>query len=148
MALPDFSEPPSRWRTFWPDVSDMAGALEAIRLALWFTTLSVSLSAIGAVVALLGGADIRVVVVSIVFTALIGLGLQRRWRLAASVGFCMAALGFVGRIAAGGLPGAIQVLTLVAMLNGVRGTFAYADLAQTAGETATPEDGPPASDAP
>lgn len=130
---PAFSEPPSRWRTFWPDVADLSGAREAIQLGWWFAFLSAGLGGLGAIVSLFSGADTWSILAGATILALIGLGIRRRWRSAAVVGAVILGIGIAVRLASWAPPGVVDTLTFIAMLNGVRGTFAYARLTESAG---------------
>lgn len=49
---PDYRQ--SRWRVFWPDVDALAGADEGIRLGYWAAFFVATLSAIVAVLGILG----------------------------------------------------------------------------------------------
>lgn len=121
----------SRWRTFWPEVDDLSGANEAIQLSSWFAFLAAGLGATGAVVTM-SGSDFVPGLVGAAILALIGVGLRRRWRAAAVVGALAMGGGVVTSVANGALPGVIETLTFVALLSGVRGTFAHARLIKSA----------------
>lgn len=133
----------SRWRTFWPEVDDLAGANEAIQLSCWFAFLAAGLGAAGAVVAAMSGSDFLPGFVGAAILALIGVGLRRRWRAAAVVGASVLGVGAVTSVANGALPGVIETLTFVALLSGIRGTFAHARLIKSAAvSTARSDSGP------
>jgi hypothetical protein len=114
---------PSRWRTFWPDVSDVAGAGEAIQLGSWLAFLTAVVNAGAAVLMGLSGGSLNALVDAGCF-GLIGVGLRRSWRWVAVVGLSLTLVGFVYTISQGGVPGFIGIVTLVGMVNAVRGTFA------------------------
>jgi len=127
---------PSRWRTFWPDVSDLAGAREAIRLAVWFAYLAAILGVIATVVTLLAGGDVLTQLQSVLVFAIIGFGMQRRSSIAAVIGAILVAFGIGAALAQGQLPGVVSPFLLVGMINGVRGTVAFKRLARAETETA------------
>jgi hypothetical protein len=123
----------SRWRVFWPDVRDLSGAQEAIRLAVWLAYLAAAVTAVVTVIGLLTGANILSGVISILFFGSIGLGMQRGWRSAAVIGTTLLALGVIAALARGIFPGVITPFVLVGLINGVRGTFAARRLRSTTG---------------
>jgi hypothetical protein len=122
----------SRWRVFWPEVNDLPGAEEAIRLCYWFAFVAAGLTAaMGLLVFLFGGGDPSGLVGAVI-VALIGVGVRRGWRSAALAGLLFLTVGLVVVLRRGGMPGVIDVLTFVAFISGVRGTFAAAKLRRLA----------------
>jgi hypothetical protein len=91
----------ARWRLFWPDLDTMAGADEAIQLGYWAA-----------------------------FIALCGVGIQRRWRSAACVGFLLFLANLAFSLSRGGGIGVITFFIFVGLVNGVRGAFAHATLSK------------------
>jgi len=138
--LEEFTRTRSRWRTFWPEVDDLSGANEAIQLSYWFAFLAAGLGAVGAVVAAMSGSDFVPGLVGAAIWALIGGGLRRRWRAAAVAGALAMGGGVVTSVATGALPGVIETLTFVALLSGVRGTFAHVRLSNSAAVPTTHAD--------
>ena len=128
---------PSRWRTFWPDVTDLSGAREAIRLGVWFAYLAAILGAIAAAITLVAGGNVVPQVVNALILGLIALGIQRVWRAVAVLGALAVGLSIVAALAQGLFPGVIAPFVLVGMINAVRGTFAFKRLAQTETQTVT-----------
>jgi hypothetical protein len=106
------------------------GAKEAIRLSVWFVFVATGLSAIAALITLAAGQPSRDALASAVMFALIGMGLLRNSRAAAVLGAVLIGIGFIATLASGGVPGVVGVLTFVALLSGVRGTFAYRRLSR------------------
>jgi hypothetical protein len=125
---------PSRWRVFWPDVRDAAGAREAMNVGSWLVLAYAALTTLGAVVSAVGtmGAGQSVSLwataatgaVSAGAVAGIGLGIRRGLRSIAALGLAFLGLGLIGLLATGSIPGPFDVAALVGMVNGVRGTFA------------------------
>jgi len=115
---------PSRWRVFWPEVSDLAGAREAMQLGSWLAFLAAIVSLGGAILAGFAGAPL----LDAAFFGVVGVGIRRHWRVAAVIGLVVQGLGLVYAVSQGGLPGIVSVLCLVGMVNAVRGTFAFARL--------------------
>jgi len=110
----------SRWRTFWPEVADIGGADEAIRLGYWTCSLVAGLTAVVA----LFGQTWSGLVDALVF-ALLGLGLKRKWRSAAVAASLLFALNVVISLSRSPLVGVLTVIFFVCLLSGVRGTFAH-----------------------
>ena len=115
---------PSRWRTFWPDVSDVAGARDAIQLAVWFAYLEVVLGGIGMLVALISGGAVVAQFMTMVVFGLVGLGIKHGWRTVAVFAAVLVGLSVVHALAQLQLPGVLTPFVLVGFINGVRGTFA------------------------
>src|SRR5688572_13951585 len=97
---------PSRWRVFWPEVDDVAGAHEAIRLAVWFAYLAAIISAVGGVIGAVAGASAIAGIPGAMLFAVLGFGMQRQFRAAAVLGTALVGLGIVGALAQGNIPGA------------------------------------------
>ena len=129
-------QPPSRWRTFWPDVSDLAGAREAIRLAVWFAYWLRILGVIATVVTLLAGGDVLTQLQSVLSLRSSGSACNAESSIAAVVGAILVAFGIGAALAQGQLPGVVSPFLLVGMINGVRGTVAFKRLARAETETA------------
>ena len=122
----------SRWRVFWPEVDDLAGAREAIRLSVWFVFLAAGLSAIAAVIGGVAGPGRVSGLGGAVLFGLVGWGLQRKSRVAAIAGTALLGIGGVVAVSQRHLPGVVDLLTFVALLSGVRGTFAHRRLSRAA----------------
>ena len=118
---------PSRWRVFWPDVVDLAGAREAMQLGSWLAFVAAIVSLGSAVLAGFAGAPL----LDAAFFGVVGVSIRRNWRVAAVIGLVVQGVGLVYALSQGGLPGIIGVLCLVGMVNAVRGTFAFARLTAT-----------------
>ena len=84
----------SRWRAFWPEVDDLSGAEEAIRLCYWFAFVAAALTAVvGLFLFLFGGGNPSGLIGSII-VAVIGVGVRRRWRSAAAAGLAILTIGW------------------------------------------------------
>jgi len=114
------AKPRSRWRVFWPDVRDVEGASEAIKLGSWACFIVAALTAVMAVFGLLGAS-----VVDAVVFALLGVGLLRKWRTAAVVGFALFTRNIVISVGRGQAMGALAIILIFCFASAVRGTFAY-----------------------
>lgn len=129
--LEELYERPSRWRVFWPDVSDLSGAHDAIHFSSWVVFISagigVALSVWSALVSRSLGLGLGGLIGSGVL-ALLGLGVRRGWRTAAVAGLLLMGIGVIVAIARGSLPGVMDLFTIIAFVGGVRGTFAQARL--------------------
>jgi len=128
---------PSRWRTFWPEVGDLSGAREAIRLGVWFAYLAAILGAIVAAITLVAGGNVVPQVANAVILGLIGLGIQHVWRTVAVFGATAVGFSIVSALAQGQFPGVVAPFVLVGLINGVRGTFAFKRLARAENHTVT-----------
>ena len=117
----------SRWKFLWPDVSDIAGAEDGIKLGYWgafaVSGLTAALTLVGAL-GLRFGVGLGSLIDAAVF-ALIGLGLLRRWRSAAVVGMILFSLNIMMTVAKGRLPGIVAIFVFFGFISAVRGTFAY-----------------------
>lgn len=120
----DVTHTRSRWRTFWPDVSDLEGAREAITLGYGACFVLAGLNAVVAVfgrpAALLDG---------IVF-AILGLLLRRKSRAAAVIAATLMSANIVISMTQVPFVGVLTIILLVCLLAAVRGTFAYRKLAR------------------
>jgi hypothetical protein len=130
---------PSRWRVFWPDVRDLTGAREAIRLAVWFAYLAAGLGLVATLFTFLSGAGAGENFLNVLFFAVVGWGVQREWRTAAVVGAAVLVFGLIAMLSQGQFPGVITPFVLVGMVNGVRGTFAVKRLSKAESQTVTAE---------
>jgi hypothetical protein len=129
---------PSRWRTFWPDVSDEGGAREAMRLATWLAYAGAILSIAAAAIGMVKGGSFFSVIWDPVFFAVVGFLIAREWRSAAVVGAVLLGLGIIGSLAQGFLPGITAPFIFVGLVNGVRGTFAAVRLRRRPSEPVLP----------
>jgi hypothetical protein len=121
----------SRWRVFWPDVSDQSGAREAINVGSWLIFAYAIVSTATVVMAglatnkvgpLVGSAFLAPIVGTLI--ALIGLGIRRGLRPVAIIGLAIVGWDIVALLLNRGFPGVMLVFALLGMVNGVRGTFA------------------------
>jgi hypothetical protein len=128
----------SRWRAFWPEVDDVQGAEEAIRLCYWFAFAAAGLTGAVGIVAVLFGARGFSALAGSIIVGVIGLGVRREWRSAAVAGLAFLLVGVVVVLTRRALPGMMDLLTLVAFISGVRGTFALARLKKAAASVSTP----------
>jgi hypothetical protein len=125
-------ERPSRWRLFWPDVRDLSGAQDAIRFCSWLLfAASVIAVAAGVWLAMTGGSVVQGLVGAGIL-AVLGLGVRNRWRTAAVAGLLLIGIGIIATLANGSFPGVIDLFVAVALVGGVRGTFAHARLRRLA----------------
>ena len=88
-------------------------------------------AAMGLVALAFGGDGLSNVAGAIIFAGIAVL-VKRRWRSAAVAGLLLLVVGLVTVLADGGLPGIMDLLSFVALVNGVRGTFAFARLSRLA----------------
>jgi len=130
----EVTDRPSRWRIFWPGVDDREGALLAIQLGYWAMFV---LAAVNLVTCVISRNYAGVVAAG--FFTLLGVGVRLRWRVAAAVGLLIYTAALIYSVSHGSGIGVLTVFIFVGMLNGVRGTFAYAKhgrAAQGSGVTA------------
>jgi hypothetical protein len=113
----------SRWRFLWPDVGDLAGAEEAIKLGYWGAFFVAGLTTVLGVLGVLG-LGLASLFDAAVF-ALIGVGLLRRWRSAAVVGLVLFTINLVMTVVKGTAPSIVAVFIFLGFVGAVRGTFAY-----------------------
>jgi hypothetical protein len=110
----------SPWRPLWPDVSDVAGAQKAIELGYWGAFALAGLTTLVSVFGVMG-ASRRTLLAAVVF-GLLGLGIWRKWRSAAVLGFVLfTAIAILRDPQTFGA----AVFPAVFALGAVRGTFAY-----------------------
>ncbi len=129
------TKPESRWRFLWPDVSDLAGAEEGIRLGYFGAFLgaivTIALGVFGMLIEADAGSRHNPLIVGVAslidaaVLALLGLGVLRKWRSAAVVGLAVFSTSLVMTVARGAFPGVVGVFILFAFVGAVRGTFAY-----------------------
>jgi hypothetical protein len=124
----ELSKKRSRWRVFWPEVDDVEGAEEAIRLCSWFAFANAAISAVMSAFLVISGSMGAAALAGPILMTAIGLGVRRRWRSAAITGAALMGVGIVVEVARSGLPSVVDAFTFVAFLSGVRGTFAFARL--------------------
>jgi hypothetical protein len=129
----------SRWRAFWPEVDDVPGAEEAIRLCCWFAFVAAGLAAVVGTVTLFLARGDPSNVVSAIILAVVGVGVRRRWRSAAVAGVIFMVSGLVVLLGRGVPPGVLDMFVLVGFINGVRGTFAYKRLSRSAAQNSSTE---------
>jgi len=118
---------PSRWRIFWPQVSDLDGARETIRLG---SGACFALAALTAIVATFGS---KAGFVDAAVWGVIGWGIRRKSRAAAVIGVTLLSLSIMSSISLSGVPivGVVPIICFVCLLSSVRGTFAYRKLARS-----------------
>ena len=112
----------SKWRIFWPDVSDLHGAQDAINLGYWAMFIMAIIN--GVMLAL------RLVPVGVAFDValmvLLGLGIRFRFRAAAVLAFLYVFATFAINMSRGIPPiGVLSWVIFAGSLNALRGTFAY-----------------------
>jgi hypothetical protein len=122
------------WHAFWPDVHDDAGARDAISVGSWLVFAYAFVSVVNTIVAVIAArrvdpaGAIRPLVLVGVGTAsalvLIGFGIRREWRSAAIVGLGITLWSIFIVSIARGMAFWFDLVALLGMINGVRGTFA------------------------
>lgn len=120
----------SRWMIFWPSVDSLAGAEEAIRLGYWAAFVVAVLGTVTVAISALQGGSIIGLVEAAIFGAC-GLGIQRKWRSAAMLGFLLFSTNVALSIFGGRGIGVVAVFLFVGFLNGLRGTVAHVSLARS-----------------
>ena len=118
----------SRWRFLWPDVSDISGAEDGMRLGYWGAYFVAGLTTVMATFRLLG-LNLLNLADAIVF-ALIGLGIQKKWRSAAVVGLVLYSVNLVFTLSHGSGMSVLAIFIFLGFVAAVRGTFAYRRLAR------------------
>lgn len=118
---------PSRWMIFWPSVDSLEGAEEAIRLGYWAAFVVAVLGAVSVALSAMQGGTLLGLLDTAIF-ATCGLGIRRRWRSAAMLGFLLFAANVALSIVGGQGVGVLAVFVFVGFLNALRGTFAYVSL--------------------
>jgi hypothetical protein len=128
----ELGERRSRWRVFWPEVDDIDGANEAIRLCCWFVFVAAALSGAAVVLGLPFGTINTAALANVLVMSVIGLGVRRKWRTVAVGGTVLQVVGIIVAVSRRLLPGVVDVFVLLALINGIRGTFAFATLSKAA----------------
>ena len=119
---------------YWPDVSDLDGAKDATRLAMWCAILVAGATGLFVVFSFLGIKlmDVRpAALFDAGLFAAVAYGLSRYSRFAAVAGFLLfLAEKIYAVVTTGSILGAgvLGVIILFGFLNGVRGAFAYQKL--------------------
>lgn len=128
---------------FWPDVSDLEGATDATRLAMWCALVVGGATALFAVLSLFGlrvmGASLAALFDAALFAA-IAYGLSKHSRFAATVGFLLYLIEKLYQLKTTGNflgVGALSIVFLIGFLNGMRGAFAYHKLSAINAQNAT-----------
>lgn len=117
---------PSRWRTFWPDVDSLAGSEGAIQMGYWAAFLAAALGAVTSLIPAFGVGPAGLCDATLF--ALCGVGIWRKWRVAAVAGWLLSAANIVFSAAQGRGVGILALVIFVGLLNGVRGTLVHARL--------------------
>jgi hypothetical protein len=117
------TRPESRWRFLWPDVSDISGAEDGIRFGYWCAYFVAGVTGAMAVFRLMGLARSSLAD-SIVF-ALIGLGIQKKWRTAAVIGMILYSVNLIFTLSRGSGMSVVAIFVFLGFVAAVRGTFAY-----------------------
>jgi len=123
----------SRWRFLWPDVSHVSGAEDGIKLGYWGAYLVAGLTTIIAVLGILG-ASLGSLADAVVF-AVIGLGIQRKWRTAAIIGLILFTINLIVTLTRGSGMSILAIFIFLGFVAAVRGTFAYHRLVRQAEAT-------------
>ena len=111
----------SRWRIFWPDVTNLHGAQDAINLGYWAMFI---MAIINLVMMLALGQFARLV--DVVLMVILGLGIYFRFAIAAVLALLLVLATFVIALSNGIPPfGVLDWVVLAGSLNAVRGTLAY-----------------------
>lgn len=134
---------------FWPDVSDVEGAKDAMKVGMWCAILVAAFTTIFAVLAFVGirlmGSSPLALIDALLFAG-VAYGISKYSRVAAIAGFVLfliekiAALISTGSILGVGVMG---VVILIGFLNGMRGALAYHKLLAEAAPSAAPPAGVP-----
>jgi hypothetical protein len=116
----------TRWRIFWPDVDDLDGAKEAIKVGYIACFVLAGMNATIAV------ADVTAGVIGAMLFGGLGWSLRRHSRVAAVIASALVALSMIIAIWQTKTPfvGIVTMILFACLLSGVRGTFAYARLAR------------------
>jgi len=113
----------SRWKFLWPDVGDMAGAEEGIKLGYWGAFLVAVLTTMTAVFQVMGANLWSLFDAGVL--ALIGLGIRRKWRSAAVVGLLLFTVNLLLSLTRGLGLSILAIFVFLGLVGAVRGTFAY-----------------------
>lgn len=117
--LEEVTQRRSRWRIFWPEVTELVGAQEAIKLGYGACFV---LAGLNVVVAAFGP---KAGFVDAIVFAILGLMLRRKSRTAAVIAVALMSLNIVVSISRFPLVGALTIILFLCLLSSVRGTFAY-----------------------
>ena len=114
----------SRWRIFWPEVTDLDGAKEAIKLGYGACFV---LAGLAVIVAAFGP---KASLIDAILFGVLGLMLRRKSRTAAVIAVTLISLNIIISIAVSRMPfvGAVTIILFFCLLSSVRGTFAYWNL--------------------
>lgn len=115
----------SRWRIFWPEVSDLDGAQEAITLGYG---ACLALAALNGIVAIFGP---KAGFVDAALYAILGFAIRRKSRTAAIMAVALLTLGILVSIRRVPVVGALTIISFVCLASSVRGTLAYWRLARS-----------------
>jgi hypothetical protein len=119
---------------YWPDVSDLDGARDATRYGMWCAFLVAGVTALFAALAFFGIRLMGITPAALLDAALFGaiaFGLSRHSRFAAIAGFLLyLAEKIYALVTTGSIlgVGALGVIILFGLFNGIRGTVAYQKL--------------------
>jgi hypothetical protein len=113
----------SRWKFLWPDVSDLAGAEEGIKLGYWGAFLVAGLTTAVSVLQVMG-ANLWSLLDAGVF-ALVGVGVWRKWRTAAVIGLLLFTGNLIISLTRGLGLSILAIFVFLGLVAAVRGTFAY-----------------------
>jgi hypothetical protein len=129
---------------YWPDVSDEDGAKDAMRLGMWCAIPVASVTGLFVVFSFFGiklmGITPSALLDAVLFAA-IAYGLSKYSRFAAVAGFVLFLIEKIYTfIVTGSIlgVGALGVVMLIGLLNGVRGAFAYQKLVASVPPQAVP----------
>lgn len=109
----------SRWRIFWPEVDDLDGANEAIKLGYGACFV---LAGLAAVMAVIGS---KAAFVDAILYVGLGLLLRRKSRTAALIAVVLMTLSIIMSVSQFPIVGALTIILYVCLISAVRGTFAY-----------------------
>ncbi len=136
----------SKWNWIWPDVRSVAGAQWAISESFWATVLVAAGTVFFVLLSAFGfptsGVDAWALSDATVF-AFIAWGIRRRSRTASLVGLLLYIVERAGMWTGNSKNVAVPIFVAFALLQGVRGAFAYHKIAEG---VETPSDAPSASD--
>ena len=109
----------SRWRIFWPEVDDLDGANEAIKLGYGACFVLAGLTALMALIGPKAG------FVDAILYAGLGLLLRRKSRTAALIALVLMTLSIIISVSQFPIVGALTIILYVCLISAARGTFAY-----------------------
>jgi hypothetical protein len=116
----------SRWRIFWPDVTDLHGANEAIRLGYGACFVLAGMNVIAAAF------GPRAALADAIIFAVLGFVLRRKSRTAAVIAVALMSLTIIVSITRVPFVGVVTIILFVCLLSSVRGAFAYRKMIRTA----------------